>query len=126
MDRRRPALVALLLFVVLTGAAIAVAGSRPATGEGTVPWLLQTIGYLCAVAGGVLLLSGSGQGSRAVGGVVMAATVVMVLIDGMTLLADGQGADIGGGFVRLLCLVVIGVVTARLAVAVAADRRSAL
>jgi hypothetical protein len=131
MDRRVPALGALLLFVLLTGVSIAVSGSRPHLEQGTAPWLLQVIADLCGIAGGVLLLApaqgADGEPStRRLGFVVMGATVVLVLVDAMTLLDDGAGANIGAGLVRLLCLVVIGVATARLAVAVARFRRSAL
>ena len=123
MDRRAPALGALLLFVVLTGVSIALSGSRPALDQGTAPWLVQLAGYLAAVTGGALLLAG-GDGGRRLGGVVVGATIAMLLLDAATLAADGGGATIGASLVRLVCLLVIGMVTARLAVTVAADRRS--
>ena len=130
MDRRGRALVALLLFIAFTGASILVAGDRPHLDQGNAPWLLQVIGYLCAVAGGVLLLAPAdgrdGSGDRRIGAVVLVALVVLVLLDAATLAADSAGANIGAGFVRLLCLVTIGVATARLAIAAAAARRSAL
>ena len=124
MDRRAPALGALLLFVVLTGVSIALSGSRPALDQGTVPWLVQLAGYLAAVTGGVLLLAAGGEGGRRLGGVVVGATIAMLLLDAAALAADGSGATIGTGLVRLVCLLVIGMVTARLAVTVAADRRT--
>ena len=123
MDRRAPALGALLLFVVLTGVSIALSGSRPALDQGTAPWLVQLAAYLAAVTGGGLLLAG-GEGGRRLGGVVVGATIAMLLLDAAALAADGGGATIGAGLVRLVCLLVIGMVTARLAVTVAADRRS--
>ena len=123
MDRRAPALGALLLFVVLTGVSIALSGSRPALDQGTAPWLVQLAGYLAAVAGGVLLTT-SGEAGRRLGGVVVGATIAMLLLDAASLAADGGGATIGAGLVRLVCLLVIGMVTARLAVTVAADRRT--
>ncbi|MGY1848589.1 hypothetical protein [Blastococcus sp. SYSU DS1021] len=122
MDRRAQALVALLLFVALTGASIGIGGSRPHLDQGTAPWLLQVLGYVCAIAGGVLLAAGVPAGRR-LGFVVLAATVVMVLVDAMT--TGDAGANIGAGFVRVLCLAVLGVATARLAVAVVGDRRAA-
>jgi len=124
VDRRGPALVALLLFVVLTGVSIALSGSRPALDQGTAPWAVQVVAHLCAVTGGVLLLAGGGEGGRRLGGVVMAATIAMLLIDAMAMAADAGGADIGAGLVRLVCLLAIGMATARLAVTVAADRRA--
>jgi len=121
VDRRVPALAALLLFVVLTGAAIAVSGSRPANDPGTAPWVLQAIGYICAGAAAVLLLTGDDDGRRR-GSLVGAATVALVLLD--LLVPDEGGATIGAGLVRLVLLVVLAVVTASLARAVAADRQS--
>ncbi|MGY2064244.1 hypothetical protein [Blastococcus sp. SYSU DS0619] len=121
MDRRTRALVALLLFVVLTGVAIGVSGARPALDQGTAPWLLQVLGYLCAIAGGVLLAGDAGR-DRQLGLVVLAATAVMAVVDALT--ASDVGANIGAGLVRLICLAVVGVATARLAVGVAADRRA--
>ncbi|NEK85992.1 hypothetical protein GCU60_09480 [Blastococcus saxobsidens] len=122
MDRRRPALVALLLFVAFTGAAIVVSGSRPASDEGALPWALQVIGYLCAVAAGVLLLTGQDAAGRRTGMVVTAAVVVLALLD--VLVPDEGGANIGAGLVRLVLLVVLAVATVRLSLATAAARRS--
>jgi hypothetical protein len=123
VDRRAPALVALMLFVVLTGVSIAVGAARPATDPGALPWLLQGAGYLCAVAAGGLLLRGQGADGRRIGGVVLGAVAVLVLLDALT--AGRVGADIGAGLGRLVFLLVIGMATARLAVTVAAARRSA-
>ncbi|MGY2003368.1 hypothetical protein [Blastococcus sp. SYSU DS1024] len=122
MDRRAQSLVALLVFVALTGVSIGVSGSRPHLEQGTAPWLLQVLGYVCAITGGVLLAAGAPVGRR-LGFVVLGATVVMVLVDAMT--TGDAGANIGAGFLGVLCLAVLGVATARLAVALAADRRSA-
>ncbi|WP_142023810.1 hypothetical protein [Blastococcus colisei] len=128
MDRRRRALVLLLLFVVLTGVSIAVSGSRPHLDQGTAPWLLQVVGHLCALAGGVLLLAPEegreDAGVRRLGAVVLAAIVVLGLVDAMTLAADSAGANIGAGLVRLVGLVAIMVATIRLAHGVAASRRT--
>ncbi|TQN41016.1 hypothetical protein FHU33_0368 [Blastococcus colisei] len=128
VDRRRRALVLLLLFVVLTGVSIAVSGSRPHLDQGTAPWLLQVVGHLCALAGGVLLLAPEegreDAGVRRLGAVVLAAIVVLGLVDAMTLAADSAGANIGAGLVRLVGLVAIMVATIRLAHGVAASRRT--
>ena len=123
MDRRRTSLLLLLLFVVCTGLSIAVSGSRPHLDQGTAPWLIQLVGYLCALAGGVLLAAGDGQDAavRRLGFVVLGALVVLLLVDALTLGEDG--ANIGAGGVRLIGLVVIGVATVRLAQGIAAARR---
>jgi hypothetical protein len=127
VDRRRTSLVLLLLFVLCTGISIAVSGSRPHLDQGTAPWLFQVLGYLCAVAAGVLLLApGEGQGDggvRRLGFVVLGAVVVLALLDALDL-ADGDGANIGAGGVRVVGLVVIMVATIRLAQRVAAAGRA--
>lgn len=122
MDRRAPALVALMLFVVLTGASVLVGAARPATDPGTLPWLLQLAAYLSAATAGALLLR-QGADDRRIGGVVLGALAVLVLLDLLT--AGQDGANIGAGLGRLVGLLVIGMATARLAVTVAAARRSA-
>jgi peptidoglycan/LPS O-acetylase OafA/YrhL len=127
VDRRGRALVALMLFVALTGAAIVVSGSRPASDPGAAPWVLQVIGYLCALAGGVLLrapAAGADPDDRRTGLIVLVALGALVLIDAVTAATDSGGANIGAGFLRLICLVALFVATARLAVAVAKTRRA--
>ena len=125
MDRRAPALAALMLFVVLTGVAIAVSGARPASAQGTAPWLVQMLAYLCAVAGGAVLMSASDQRGLRLGGLVLAAAVVMLLVDGLAMLSEEEGANIGAGLARLVCLLLIGGATVRVALDVAAARRAA-
>ncbi|MFW3172212.1 hypothetical protein [Geodermatophilus sp. CPCC 206100] len=122
MDRRLP-LLALVLFVVLTGASIAVSGSRPGLDQGTLPWLLQVIGHLFALAAGVLLAAHGDGGQRRTGFVVLAAVVVLALLDAAVLASDEGGANIGAGFVRLLLLLVLCAATARVARDVVAARR---
>ena len=90
MDRRAPALAALMLFVVLTGVAIAVSGARPASAQGTAPWLVQMLAYLCAVVGGAVLVSASDLRGVRIGGLVLAAAVVMLLVDGLTMLSEEE------------------------------------
>jgi peptidoglycan/LPS O-acetylase OafA/YrhL len=127
MDRRSRALVALMLFVVLTGASIVVSGSRPHLDQGAAPWVLQVIGYLCALAGGVLLMRGGAQcdaDDRRLGLVVVVAVGALALIDAVTVATDSGGADIGAGFLRLICLVAVFVATARVAIATARARRT--
>ena len=116
MDRRRASLVLLLLFVACTGVAIVVGGARPALQQGVAPAVVQFAGYLLAlVAAGLLLVSpGEGPGStRRIGAAVLAALLVLVLLD--LLVLDDGGPDIGAGGVRVLGLVVITVATVRLA-----------
>jgi hypothetical protein len=125
MDRRRSALLALLLFVCFTALAIVVSGTRPHLAEGTAPEVLQGIGYLCGLVGGGLLLAparGAAGDDRRAGAVVVGALAVLVVLDALT--SDSGGADIGAGFVRLICLVAIAVVTARLAATTVSARRS--
>ena len=121
MDRRRTSLVLLLLFVLCTGIAIVVSGSRPGLEQGLAPALVQFVGYACALAAGVLLLSSaSEETARRIGGVVLGALVVLVLLD----LLVAAGPNIGAGFVRLVGLVVIMVATIRLALGIAAAGRA--
>jgi peptidoglycan/LPS O-acetylase OafA/YrhL len=127
VDRRRTSLVLLLLFVLCTGISIVVSGSRPHLDQGTAPWLFQVIGYLFALAGAVLLIApadGQDDGAtRRLGFVVLGALVVLALLDAVEL-ADGDGANIGAGGVRVVGLVVIMVATIRLAQGVAAAGRA--
>ena len=129
MERPRLALVLLLAFIACTGAAILMGAARPASDPGLLPWVVQGIGYLCAVAGGVLLLAPAstdrvGAEGRRLGVVLLPTVAALVLVDAVTATTDSGGANIGAGLVRLLLLVVIGVLTARLAVTVAAERRT--
>ena len=127
VDRRAPALVALLLFAVGTVSATVLDGRLPASEESVAGWILQVLGYLAAIAGGVLLLGvTAGSPGRRSGAVVLGAVVLLVVVDAVALGADdGGGADIGLGGVRLLGLLAIGVIALRLAPAVARERRSA-
>jgi hypothetical protein len=125
MDRRRASLVLLLLFVACTGVAIVVGGARPALQQGVAPAVVQFAGYLFAlVAAGLLLVSpGGGPGStRRIGAAVLAALLVLVLLD-LLVLDDGR-PDIGAGGVRVLGLVVTTVATVRLAQRLAAAGRT--
>ena len=123
MDRRRPSLVLLLLFVLCTGVAIVWGGSRPALEQGLAPQLVQFLGYACALAAGLLLLSSTAEGAvadpRRLGGLVLGALALLVLVD----LVVGDGPNIGAGLFRLVGLVVIMVATIRLAMGVAAAGR---
>ena len=121
MDRRRTSLVLLLLFVLCSGIAIVVSGSRPGLEQGLTPSLVQFAGYGCALVAGVLLLSSaSEEAARRTGGVVLGALAVLVLLD----LLVAAGPNIGAGFVRLVGLVVIMVATIRLAQGIAGARRA--
>jgi hypothetical protein len=121
VGRRSSALVALVGFLALTVVAIGVGGSRPGLQQGTAPTVVQFLGYGCALAGAVLLLIRPGAGGdRRAGGVVLGALAVLVALE---LAIDGGGANIGAGFLRLVCLVVVVVLTVRLARTVTAERR---
>jgi drug/metabolite transporter (DMT)-like permease len=123
VDRRRTALVLLLLFVGCLGVAIVLSGSRPGLQQGSAPTVAAFLGYLFALVAAVLLIApaaGAQGDTRTLGGVILAALVVLVLLD----LFVPQGPDIGAGFVQLICEVVILVATVRLALGVAADRRA--
>jgi peptidoglycan/LPS O-acetylase OafA/YrhL len=123
VNRPRASLVLLLLFVAATGVAIVVGGSRPALQQGIAPTVAQSTGYLFAGAAAALLLTGRRHdpaGSRGIGGMVLGAVLVLVLLDVFVL--DDGGPNIGGGGVRVLGLVVLAVATVRLARGIAADR----
>jgi hypothetical protein len=122
VERRTSALVALTVFLALTVVAIVVGGSRPGLQQGTAPTVVQFAGYLCALVGAVLLLAlphPAGR-ERRTGGAVLAALTVLVLLE---VTVEAAGVTIAAGFVRLVCLVVIVVLTACLAGTVAAARR---
>lgn len=113
MDRRRAALYGLIAFAVATAAAIAISGARPGGEQGVAPWLVQGVGYVCAVLAAVELLLPADHpvgADRKLGGVVLLAVAALVLLDGFA----GAGPDIGAGVLRLVCLVVIVAVAARL------------
>jgi hypothetical protein len=121
VDRGGMSLVLLLLFVLCSGVAIVLSGSRPGLEQGLAPALVQFTGYVFGLVAGLLLLSSAVEGSaRRIGGVVLAALGVLVLLD----LLVGAGPDIGAGFVRLVALVVVMVAAIRLALGVAAAGRA--
>jgi hypothetical protein len=122
VDRRRTALVLLLLFVGCLGVAIVLSGSRPGLQQGIAPTVAAFAGYLFALGAAVLLIvpaAETQQDTRRLGVVILAALVVLVLLD----LFAADGPDIGAGFMQLIGEVVILVATVRLALGVAADRR---
>ena len=123
MDRRRSALYALVAFAVATAAAIVISGSRPGTGQGIAPMVVQAVGYVFALLAALDLLAPSAHpagADRRLGGVILVALTALVLLD---VFAAG-GPDIGAGFLRLVCLVVIVAVAGRLtATTVASGRR---
>jgi hypothetical protein len=125
VDRRPAALAALLAFAVATVLATVFDGRLPASEESVAGWILQVLGYVAGIAGGVLLLTTRGLPGRGAGFVVVGAMLVLVLTDGVALADDGGGADVALGGVRLLALLAVGVVALRLAPVVARDRRSA-
>jgi hypothetical protein len=127
VDRRRAALYALVGFAVLTAVAIVISGSRPHTGQGIAPTVVQGVGYAFALAGALDLLAPAGRpagADRKLGGAILASLVVLVVLDVVAFSGGDEGADIGAGFLRLVCLVVIVAVAARLLVStLAVDRR---
>jgi len=123
VDRRRSALYALVAFAVATAAAIVISGSRPGTGQGIAPMVVQAVGYVFALLAALDLLAPAAHpagADRRLGGVILVALTALVLLD---VFAAG-GPDIGAGFLRLVCLVVIVAVAGRLtATTVASGRR---
>ena len=118
MDRRRAALGLLLLFVVCLGVAVVVSGSRPVAQQGIAPTVAAFAGYLAALVAAVLLIvpaAGHPDGTRAGGGRILVALLVLVLLD----LVTGDTPNIGAGLVQLLGELVILVETVRLALGVA-------
>ncbi|WP_040338735.1 hypothetical protein [Candidatus Blastococcus massiliensis] len=128
MDRRTSALAALTLFAVATVLATVLDGRLPASEESVAGWVVQALGYLAGITGGMLLLAMAGDPARTKGAdrrsgfAVVAAMVVIVLADVVALGGDG-GANIGLGFVRLMALVVVFSVCVLQVRAVALQRR---
>ena len=121
MDRRRIALLLLLGFIGCIGAAVVVSGSRPGLQQGISPTVLAFVGYLLALAAAVLLIARQADGTtRTIGATVLAAVVVLVLLDLLT--ADGP--NIGAGLVQLVGELVILAATVRLALGVARPSRA--
>ena len=113
MDRRRAALYALVAFAVATAVAIVISGSRPGTGQGIAPTVVQAVGYVCALLAALELLAPAAHpagADRKLGGVILVALAVLVALD---VFAEA-GPDVGAGFLRLVCLVVIVAVAGRL------------
>jgi hypothetical protein len=117
VDRRRLALVALVAFAIATAVAIAVSGTRPASAQGVAPFVVRVVGYACALVGGLALLlpaDGAAGADRKLGGTVLAAVAVLAVLDVEAFAGAAAGADIGAGFLRLICLVVVVAVAGRL------------
>ena len=121
MDRRRTALVLLLLFIACIGVAVVVSGSRPGLQQGIAPTVIAFVGYLLALVAAGLLLAQQADGTlRTLGAWVLGAVVVLVLLD---LLVE-HGPTIGAGLVQLIGEVVILVATVRLALGIARASRA--
>lgn len=117
MDRRRVALVALVAFATATAVAIAISGARPAVAQGIAPFVVQVVGYCFAVVGGLALFlpaGGTVGADRKLGGAILAAVAVLAVLDVEAFAGAAAGADIGAGFLRLICLVVVLAVAGRL------------
>jgi hypothetical protein len=111
VDRRRLALVALVAFALATAVAIVVSGARPASAQGTLPFVVRAVGYGFALVGGMALLR---PADRKLGGAVLAAVAVLAVLDVEAFAGEAAGSDIGAGLLRLICLVVIVAVAGRL------------
>jgi hypothetical protein len=122
VDRRRAALYALVAFAIATAAAIVISGGRPAGAQGLAPLVVQGVGYACALVAALELLAPAENpagADRKLGGAILVALTALVLLD---VFAAG-GPDIGAGFLRLVCLVVIVAVAARLLASTLASGR---
>jgi hypothetical protein len=116
---RRIALVALVAFAVATAAAIALSGSRPGSAQGIAPLVVQGVGYGFALTAALVLMAPSDSAAgadRRLGGAVLAAVALLVLLDVEVSTGEGGGANVGAGLVRLVCLLVIVAVAGRLLV----------
>jgi hypothetical protein len=111
----------LFVFVGCTGAAILIGGGRAAGEQGLAPYLVQGLGSVCALAAAGLLWA---DGAQRAGAVIGAAVGLLVVLDVVALADPGGGASIGTGLLRLVCLLLIGMATARLAVEVARSRHA--
>lgn len=123
VDRRRLALLTLVVFAVATAVSIVLSGSRPGAGQGLAPYVVQGVGDLFALAAGLVLLAPAGLpvgADRKLGGAVLAALAVLVLLDVESFAGEAGGVNIGAGFLRLICLVVIVAVAGRLLATTAA------
>jgi hypothetical protein len=81
------------------------------------------VGDLFALAAGLVLLAPAGLpvgADRKLGGAVLAALAVLVLLDVESFAGEAGGVNIGAGFLRLICLVVIVRVAGRLLATTAA------
>jgi hypothetical protein len=117
VDRRRLALVALVAFALATVVSIALGGARPASAQGIAPFVVQVVGYVFALVGGLALLRPAGPAigaDRKLGGTVLAAVAVLAVLDVEAFAGEAAGANIGAGFLRLICLVVVVAVAGRL------------
>jgi hypothetical protein len=122
VDRRRAALYALVAFAIATAAASVISGGRPAGAQGLAPLVVQGVGYACALVAALELLAPAENpagADRKLGGAILVALTALVLLD---VFAAG-GPDIGAGFLRLVCLLVIVAVAARLLASTLASGR---
>jgi hypothetical protein len=124
---RRIALVALVAFAVATAGAIALSESRAAAAQGIAPLVVQALGYGCALVAALVLMAPGdhpGGADRRLGGAVLAAVALLVLLDVEVYAGEGGGTNIGAGLVRLVCLlVIIGVAGRLLATSLTAGHR---
>lgn len=128
MDRLRVALRLMLVFAVCIGAAILLAGTRPASDPGLLPWLVQAAGYLCGLAAGLLVLGSRGDGDDAAGvrpgALLLPAVLALVVLDVVVATTSSGGAVVGAGLLRIALFVAIGWATLRIARTLAEGRRA--
>ncbi|SOC51716.1 hypothetical protein SAMN05660748_3822 [Blastococcus aggregatus] len=122
MDRRLPALVALVAFAVLTWAAGAVVDADDEAGAGSL--VLAFAGYAAVLlAAGLLLAQSAGARGRRTGVVLLITGLGMGGVHLGVALSDRPDADIGSGIVLLLLLVVTATAALRLLAGLLLDRR---
>jgi hypothetical protein len=79
--------------------------------------VVQGVGYALALVAALDLLAPAAHpagADRKLGGAVLVALAALVLLDVFAFADDSGGANIGAGFLRLVCLVVIVAVAGRL------------
>lgn len=124
VDRRLPALVALVLFAVLTWSA----GTVDPDGEvGAAALALTFAGYAAVLVGGALLvLQPPGAPARLTGRVLVVTALVMSGTHVSVLLSDAPDANIGAGILLLLAFLVVAGAALRLLLGLLADRRAGI
>ncbi|MGY1771480.1 hypothetical protein [Blastococcus sp. SYSU D00813] len=128
MDRLRVALRLVLVLAACTGAAILLAGTRPASDPGLLPWLVQAAGHLCGLVAGLLVLGSRADGEAAAGArpgaLLLPAVLALVLLDVVVATTSSGGAVVGAGLLRIVLFVAIGWAALQIARTLAEGRRA--